>query len=171
MPRKDDVECPPIYRKAFLTQRLQAARRGIEFRLTLREWLDWWGDDIDKRGVGSQDLCMMRPGDIGSYEFGNIVKGTCSQNHKDAKHLPPPPCDKEANSIRSKAWHAARIAAGESWHLSVRGDGHPKSKSVITPDGRFGSIALAAEHYGITRAAMHQRINNWKWKAAGFHYE
>lgn len=36
-------------------------------------------------------------------------------------------------------------------------DPHPTSRIVITPDGRFESVTLASEHYGISRQAGWQR--------------
>lgn len=44
-------------------------------------------------------------------------------------------------------------------HLKDRGN-HPRSKPVMTPAGEFASASLAADHYGISRAAMTQRLND-----------
>lgn len=153
---------------AFRTQKNNAAKRGIPFLFTHEQWVEWWGDDILKRGRCMGDLVMSRRGDAGPYSPENVYKNTQAGNLAEAIMTDE---HRRASSDRLVARNADRAAAGIPHHLSVRGDGYPKSKSVITPDGRFGSIALAADHYGITRAAMHQRINNWKWKAAGFYYE
>jgi hypothetical protein len=59
-------------------------------------------------------------------------------------------------------------AGGSAWLKGKRGDGHPKSQAVITPAGRFGSIALAAEHYGLTRAGGLNRVRK---NLAGWSYE
>ena len=52
---------------------------------------------------------------------------------------------------------------------SSTGDGHPRSRAVLTPAGRFDSLTIAAEHYGITRQAAHYRAKNgrlgWQWDA------
>jgi hypothetical protein len=55
-------------------------------------------------------------------------------------------------------WDKVKEAGGGGWLKGQRGDAHPKSTPVITPAGRFGSIALAAEHYGITRAGASHRV-------------
>lgn len=139
----------------YCNQRHEAKRRGIEFLLTFEEWLTWWGDDLPMRGRSSSSLVMARHGDKGPYALWNIKKITTRANALEAEHFGPW-C--EAASKRMLDRNSARIAAGIPHHLAVRGDGHPKSKPVITPDGRFGSCALAAEFYGITRQAMHLRI-------------
>ena len=53
----------------------------------------------------------------------------------------------------------------------LRGDGHPRSKAVITPRGRFGSAALAAEAYRINPASASRKAQNrWKgWRYEGVH--
>ena len=70
------------YLDAYATQRHRAKSRGIEFKLTFKEWCDFWGDDIERRGSGPNDLQMQRIGDSGPYAIGNIKKGTPSQNAK-----------------------------------------------------------------------------------------
>ncbi|WP_257757895.1 hypothetical protein [Burkholderia glumae] len=68
------------YKIAFQIQRHGAARRGIGWELTFEQWLDWWGDDIERRGVHPGDLQMQRIADAGPYALGNIKKGTPRQN-------------------------------------------------------------------------------------------
>lgn len=68
------------YRMAFSVQRHNAGRRGIEWELTFEQWLEWWGDDIERRGVHPGDLQMQRIADAGPYALGNIKKGTPKQN-------------------------------------------------------------------------------------------
>src|SRR3954467_5029195 len=59
------------------------------------------------------------------------------------------------------AWGGAarRRAMTGTHHLQVRGDGHSVSKAVITPKGRFGSAALAAEAHGISAVASDQGVS------------
>lgn len=59
----------------FASQKNGAKSRGIEWQLTFQEWLDWWGDDIARRGSGHDCLQMQRYGDQGPYAIGNIKKG------------------------------------------------------------------------------------------------
>jgi len=68
----------------YTSQKGHAKHRGIEFNLTFEEWMDWWGDDFDKRGRGKDDLVMARIGDTGPYELGNIKKITFSENRREA---------------------------------------------------------------------------------------
>lgn len=66
-------------------QKLHSKQRGIEFKLTYQEWIDWWGEDIKFRGRGLGKLQMCRKEDKGAYELGNIFKSTHEQNMKDKK--------------------------------------------------------------------------------------
>lgn len=52
-----------------------------------------------------------------------------------------------------------RRVHGDAKHLKDR-TRHPRSKPVMTPDGVFANSSLAADHYGITRAAMSLRLKN-----------
>jgi hypothetical protein len=67
-------------RAKYHAQKYQAGLRGIEWRLTFREWCDWWGDDLDQRGPRRFQLSMQRPMDRGPYALGNITKGTPKDN-------------------------------------------------------------------------------------------
>lgn len=67
-------------RRKYSAQKKQAQMRGIEWELTFDEWLDWWGIDLDRRGVRAGQLMMCRVGDEGPYKLGNIYKGTPADN-------------------------------------------------------------------------------------------
>lgn len=67
----------------YIRQKNHAKKRGIEFKLTKQEWLDFWGEDLNKRGRGAGKLQMCRVGDKGCYEIGNIYKQTHEHNSKD----------------------------------------------------------------------------------------
>lgn len=68
------------YLAAYRSQKSGAKQRGIAFELTFKEWCDFWGDDIDRRGTGCDDLQMQRFGDSGPYALWNVKKGTPKQN-------------------------------------------------------------------------------------------
>ena len=70
-------------REKYMTQRLNASRRNIDWQFTYEEWLDWWGDDIINRGRGKHKLCMARIGDTGPYNPDNVYKTTLENNVKD----------------------------------------------------------------------------------------
>ena len=71
------------YRTKFNIQKYHAELRGIAWQLTFEEWLNWWGDDITKRGSMSDNLCMCRYGDKGPYSIDNIYKDTIANNTRD----------------------------------------------------------------------------------------
>lgn len=63
------------WRLAYRYQKKGAASRGIEWRFTFESWLEWWGEDIHRRGPRVNDLCMQRVGDVGPYAEWNVRKG------------------------------------------------------------------------------------------------
>lgn len=69
-------------RKAYETQKKGAKARGIGWELTFAQWVIWWGDDLERRGVGTDRLQMQRIADTGPYRLDNIRKGVPSQNTK-----------------------------------------------------------------------------------------
>lgn len=61
--------------KRFNEQKRRATERGIGWELTLHQWCEWWGNDIDRRGCRADQLSMQRVGDVGPYALWNIRKG------------------------------------------------------------------------------------------------
>lgn len=70
-------------------QKQQARLRGIEFKLSLEEWLLWWGVDICNRGKKAGQLQMCRKNDEGAYELGNIYKDTVQGNISFSNSIKP----------------------------------------------------------------------------------
>ena len=89
---------------AFKQQKQRAKQRGIEFNLTFEEWLDFWGEDISKRGKGKGQLQMQRFHDSGAYEIGNIKKGTAKDNAKTRGA-----CRRLASAVRAKNNHESNL--------------------------------------------------------------
>lgn len=154
-----------IPRKAYDAYRSQvynARQRGIPFLMNIDDWWAWWTLDgrWEKRGLRGNGLVMARRGDVGPYAIWNIYCCNHSQNMADQDH--------DKLSLSHKIRHMRFVENGGSHHLAVRGDGHPKSRAVVTPSGRFGSGALAAEHYGVTRTGASLRANR---RERGWHWE
>jgi len=74
-----------LMKKAFIQQKGDAKKRGIEFKLTFEEWSNWWGKDFENRGVGANKLVMGRYGDVGAYELSNIKKITFADNSRECR--------------------------------------------------------------------------------------
>ena len=140
-------------------QRDAALGHGIAFRFGLLSWSMWWrhqlallGPDA-KRGRNCGNYVMGRIHGQGAYEPGNVQCVT-RQQHADDR----PETDRKAAVQRIRA---TREAHGQPLGYNLkgaRGDAHPRSKAVVTPAGRFGSMALAADHHGITRQAVHDMV-------------
>ncbi len=96
---------------------------------------------------------MARPGDIGPYGLDNVVCFTHGQNARDRS---PEGIAAAAEKI------SATLKANGGPMLGVRGDWHYRSRAVLTPEGRFGSIELAAEALGISRFVVQHRARKGK---------
>ena len=70
-------------RSAYLDQKNNAEKRGIEFLFSFEEWVDWWGDDIDRRGNQWNRLVMARHGDSGPYHPDNVKKLSMEENSRE----------------------------------------------------------------------------------------
>ena len=78
-----------LYYDQYNMQRLHAGYRGIEWHFTFESWLDWWGDDIDKRGRSNGQLVMARYGDQGDYHPNNVRKATRNDNNREIRKGKP----------------------------------------------------------------------------------
>ena len=149
--------------KAFQAQRYSARRRGIPFLFSLLAWSSWWkvqlraiGPDAT-RGRKRDQYVMARLGDRGAYEVGNVYCATSAQNIRDIPEDVRVVMTERCTASRARNGHPRGV------HLKVRGDSHPRSKAVVTPLGRFGSIALASEAHGFSRQAGHYAVKRGAW--------
>lgn len=68
------------YKTQYQNQKGSAKHRNIEWQFSYESWIEWWGDDIEKRGKGKGKLCMARLGDTGPYHPDNVFKELNEQN-------------------------------------------------------------------------------------------
>ena len=75
--------------KAFLSQRNNAAKRGIAWRMTLAQWRDVWtaSGKYELRGRGVGKYCMSRLLDDGGYAVGNVHIQLTQENSREARLL------------------------------------------------------------------------------------
>lgn len=64
----------------YFGQKGRARSRGVEWRFSFQEWLDFWGDDLRKRGLGPGKLSMARVMDQGPYADWNVFKADSIEN-------------------------------------------------------------------------------------------
>ncbi len=69
----------------YMKHRRSAKWRGIAFLFTFEEWVEWWGEDWEKRGNGPNDLVMARVGDTGPYHPSNVRKLTMAENSREGQ--------------------------------------------------------------------------------------
>lgn len=152
------ADMPLKARRAYKVQMYNANQRGIQFLFSPADWWSWWNVDgrWERRGLGAENLCMARNGDIGPYSPENVHLATNMQNMREVP--------KEVRSAAILKSYESR----DGFMKGKRGQEHPKSRKVVTPSGIFGSASLAAEHYGITRqtAAHRARDGLFGWSYA-----
>ena len=160
---RDAYGIPEYVYQAWRSQRGNAAARGIPFRFGLLQWRLWWVEALAaigphaQRGLRRGQYMMCRHGDAGAYEPGNVYAGTARDNQRGV-----PADTRQRKAERIRATREANVCPlGQ--HLRVRGDGHPRSHAVLTPAGRFGSIALASEAHGFSRTTGLMRVRAGVW--------
>lgn len=99
-------------------QRWHAARRGIEWNISFREWWRIWqaSGKWEQRGCWSQDYVMARIGDSGAYEVGNVYITTVIDNHSMVhigRDLPT------GVSHYGKKYRARRAVNGKDVYLGI----------------------------------------------------
>lgn len=70
--------------KKYKKQKYNAKQRGIAFDLTYEQWLEIWGEKLEKMGVKAGQLGMLRTRDEGGYSLGNVRIGTPRENMQEA---------------------------------------------------------------------------------------
>lgn len=158
------IEMPYSALAAYKVQYANARQRGIPFEMTLAEWWGLWSQDDNWSYRGTNGLVMARIGDQGPYKIGNVEIVHCTVNLQSVARA-------TRRAAGRKAW-ATRIARDPDYRskmpLYQTGAGHPRSKPVLTPMGRFGSAAEAARAHGITGSAASM---NAKYQLRGWRYE
>jgi hypothetical protein len=166
--------------KAYTQQKSNVSQRGLEMRLTFEEWKQIWLDSghWEERGRGARKYCMMRKGDLGHYEVGNVFIGTGAQNVSDGnlgKPTSPETRQKIASALKGQSnyWlkgdlnpmHRPETKAKLS--AAIGGGKHYAAKRVITPMGAFESGTTAAKELGIPKPTVHWRCshswNGWAY--------
>lgn len=69
-------------RRAYRRQKISAMWRGIEFKLSMLDFISVWRDSgcLSDRGRGKDKFCMSRINDAGAYEIGNVQIITNAEN-------------------------------------------------------------------------------------------
>jgi hypothetical protein len=134
------------YKQKYLDQKYQARVRGIDWQFdSYEEWIQWWGDDITKRGKRKGNLVMARYGDVGPYHPDNVFKCTTGQNISDAhKGKTPGPRSDETKARIS----AAKKGRPKSEETRARMRGVPKSEEA--------KAKMSAAKKGIPKSEEHR---------------
>lgn len=74
-----------VIRHKYACHKSKAKDRGIEFKLSYKEWWDIWekSGQWENRGRGLGQYVMSRINDQGPYEVGNVIIVPASQNKRE----------------------------------------------------------------------------------------
>jgi hypothetical protein len=67
-------------KRRFSNHKSNAKRRGIGFELTFEQWMQVWGDKLDRMGTGRDQYGMCRAMDSGPYAVDNVFIGSPKRN-------------------------------------------------------------------------------------------
>lgn len=137
------VQDPTAPAYLYRQQRQRAVARGIEWDMSLPEWVETWGDRLPLRGRGPQDLCMARHGDVGPYAVANVYITTNRQNQLDRP--------KAVHKKATDAARTARMASARGWAIAPRCPVKPYR--VYCQKKYVGHYATQAEAEAAYRAA------------------
>lgn len=111
---------PGLVLMAYEQQVHNCRRRGVPLLMGVVEWWRWWqepapdgmGTRWSRRGRrGADALMMLRVGDAGAYEAGNVYCGTSSDNSRDAwRGRKPSAAFIERGSAALRAYMSKRVA-------------------------------------------------------------
>lgn len=104
-----------VARICYNRQKSGAKRRGISWEFNFQTWLDWWGADIERRGIGPNDLQMQRFADTGPYAAWNVRKGTPKDNAKTRGHMQRKRNTEAAKAAIESARGASEPTACKDW--------------------------------------------------------
>lgn len=106
------------HRKAYHAQKYGAKRRNIDWQFTYDTWIEWWGEDIIKRGIRKGQLVMARYKDQGPYHPDNVCKITTEENIREA--------------IKGRPKSEAHIAKMSANQLGKKASAETKAKMSAT---------------------------------------
>jgi hypothetical protein len=154
----------PEYR--YKQQMGSAQKRGIDWQFTFETWYDLWisSGHYNQMGNKKGQYCMARTNDSGPYSVSNVRITTTEDNHKEAvKHT------RQHTSIEHQIGRYSHPKGQPSWNKGLTYDATPRQrthlskvhkanqKSVMTPQGMFESIEVAANTIGMNR----ETARNW----------
>lgn len=169
-----------VFLKAYSQHKSNAKNRGIEMRLTFKEWKKIWLESgkWNERGRLRGQFCMCRFGDLGHYELNNVFIGQGSENVSAAQKYKAKSSEtrqriSESNKGVLKYYnigvdnvmHRPEVKAKISAALS--GGNHYRARRIKTPYGEFPSGTVAAKSLGIPKPTVYWRC---KYQVLGWSF-
>lgn len=138
--------------RLYTAQRLAAAKRGVEWRISFPEWLSVWMESghWHERGRGAGRYCMARHGDVGPYSVANVSIQLCTKNSSDG-------IAKARNNLATRGLKMGShsLGAGRGWTFVARAKHNPYQVVVAKKYiGCFPTQAAAEAAY-VKAAAAH----------------
>lgn len=157
---------------AWSSQRSNALKRGIEWKLSLWDWWQYWKDSgkWNERGRGSDSYVMCRFKDAGAYEVGNVYIATMHHNATFQPNNPyrknHPDHGKVVVKLRKKFTRPSAPRKGKKSDLPVGVTRHRKRFTAqIRHNGRYhylGTFSTAEE----AGAAYQAKLNELEARVA-----
>jgi len=138
-------------RVSFSQQRHMADKRGIEWKLTYDEWINWWLETgvYHLRGRGKGKYVMARYGDQGAYELGNIEAKLHGVNIREA-HV--------GNTYNIGRKHS--VITRNTISKRISGSNNPAARKVKIHGQTYDCIKDAAKAIGIGYSLCKKRLRN-----------
>ena len=131
----------------FSQQRCMAEKRGIVWKLTYAEWINWWlaTGKYHLRGRGKGKYVMCRYNDCGAYELGNIYCDTHKSNLQSAHN---------GNQYNTGRKHSDEVNKSKG----LPGSSNPSARKVIIHGQTYDCIKDAAKAIGIGYSLCRKRM-------------
>lgn len=119
LPRAEYWAIPAKARLAYSRQKVNAAKRGIEWALPIADWWEIWvkSGKWEQRGRG-QGYCMGRKGDCGPYSRENVYICTIGQNFSDSYLWKPAHQRARRGTVRKYEFNGHELTLSELSRLT-----------------------------------------------------
>jgi hypothetical protein len=159
-----------IQQNRFYQHKINAERRGVEFKFTFDEWVKMWEDSgkWDERGWGSEKYCMARHNDTGPYSIDNVSIQTNKENNQFS-----------VTHRDHNKWLPAIIEARKDpiWKASISGTGNSQFKGDVKGTCKKTGVQIILSgknqinNAGFTHGHVYKCINGHLKSHKGYTWE
>ena len=137
--------------KAYNAHKARAKRRRIPFEFSYEQWKTMWDNSDKKRGRASDEYCMARHNDIGSYSVDNVSIITNRENSQFA-----------VSHRNHDKWKSSIIKSRQDlvWRQKISHEGNNQYKGPIVGTNKLTGalITLRGKNEINDAGFMHQHV-------------